>query len=145
MQIATGNSSIDLRDMGLSTVNEGFPVRTGEMGLLDGTFYSEDKGFSARTWELGGEYRWNDPIAPALWTQLLALRNEEDSKKRKLSLSEFQIVAVEGAASREQIIKVADVYLTGSPRRDWVELLNGRPRIYRWRFRLLEASGDTNG
>ena len=145
MQLATANTSIDLRDMGLDQVGEGFPVRTGELELLDGGFFSEDKGYGARTWELGGEYRWNDPVAISLWTLLMGFRNEKQGVKRRLSLSEYQIISIDGATPREQAIKIADVFITGSPRRDWIELMNGRPRLYRWRLRLLEASEVSDG
>ena len=148
MRLSRDKIEIDLRDMGINKINEGFPVFTSEIDLLDRTFDTQAKGLGARTWELGGEYSRDNQKGREGWENILNLRKQKDVDLIKMVLAEFVLVNIPADPTNlesisgivEEAEKVADVYFTGSPRREWVELLNGRPQVYRWRFRLLEAS-----
>lgn len=132
LALITGNVliGVDFRDLGLNKITEELPVRTGELALLNGDAVVQAKGRGARVWDLGGEYAASSSAASQGWAQIIAWRNLLEQKK--LLLSQY-------IGSPINPSRIADVYIDGSPRREWIELINGSPRVYRWRLRLKEA------
>ena len=136
MRLSRGSVSLDLRLLGLDRVSEQQAVRVGEMQLLDRSYVLQDKGLGPRSWEVAGAYRQADARAVAAWSQLMVLKNEPNPENRRLVLSQF----VRGPdALIERTERLGQVYITGTPRRSWVELVNGIPRTYRWQLKLVEA------
>ena len=139
MRLTSENgASIDLRRLGIDQVAETTPVRTGELPLLSEKtpFYTEARGVGARVWELGGHYRAGLSHADAAWDAL----ETQWRTRTKLTLARY----IKQGLTVSAVI-VADVYITGTPRREWIELIDGVPRTYRWRLRLLEASEEKDG
>ncbi len=98
------------------------------MALLDGSFATGGLGAGGRTWELGGEHTPDNTTGGRLWELLQSAASERRSMTLSLPLPDGTVA------------KIMDVYVTGQPRREWVELMNGAPVTMRWRLRLVEAS-----
>ena len=127
MRLRIGGTSLDTREWGLNTITLTDNVRTGELPLTDGTFYTQALGVSARQFEIGGEFQADNAVALAGWTQILAWAQDQE----QVEVAQY-LGGTPGVLGR--------FYITGQPRINYVELLNGEPVAYRWRLRLISAS-----